>query len=147
MTDYCLGNLNIALRSLGAWNQAEYSGAAGALSLILTAGAPIGSPTKELWVTYKLMPLAGILSMLMSLGGTMVPTQAGAYNLKVSFTYGGIMATTNTGKDKKHSADSDDDNQGGYEETNIEDRLWRSLPGEFSGGQTMRVAHSTELCG
>jgi len=92
-TEYCLGNLSLALSSLGSLNGAEYGGAAGALSLLPTAGALIGSPTKELWVVYKLMPLAGLLSMFLSLGGTMVPTQAGAYDPKVSFTYGGMIAT------------------------------------------------------
>ena len=90
---FCLGNLSIALQELGALRQAEYSGAAGALSLLPTAGALIGSPTKELWVVYKLVPLAGFLSMCLSLGGTMVPTQAGAYDPKKSFTYDGLIAT------------------------------------------------------
>lgn len=101
-TDYCLGNLSLALHQLGTLNAAEYSGAAGALSLLPTAGALIGSPTKELWVVYKLMPLAGVLSMFLSLGGTMVPTQAGAYDPQVSFTYGGMIATTDTIAERRH---------------------------------------------
>ena len=86
-TEYCLGNLSLALRQLGSLNAAEYSGATAALSLLPTAGALIGSPTKELWIVYQLMPLAGILSVFLSLGGTMVPTDANAYNTKVSITY------------------------------------------------------------
>ena len=100
-TAYCLGNLSLAVGSLGNLNSADYSGAAGALSLLPTAGALIGSPTKELWVVFKLMPLAGVLSMFLSLGGTMVPTQAGAYDPKVSFTYGGMIATTEPRKQKE----------------------------------------------
>ncbi|KAL9010712.1 MAG: hypothetical protein Q9173_004382 [Seirophora scorigena] len=100
-TLYCLGNLSIALHQLGTLNAAEYNGAAGALSLLPTAGALIGSPTIELWVVYKLMPLAGILSVFLSLGGTMIPTGAGAYDPKVSFTYGGMIATTQLNAQKK----------------------------------------------
>ena len=92
-TEYCLGNLSLALRELGALNAAEYSGASAALSLLPTAGALIGSPAKELWVVYKLMPLSGVLSMFLSLGGTLVPENAGAYDPQASFTYGGLMAT------------------------------------------------------
>ncbi|KAL8717703.1 MAG: hypothetical protein Q9225_005079 [Loekoesia sp. 1 TL-2023] len=106
-TDYCLGNLSIALHQLGTLSSAEYNGAAGALSLLPTAGALIGSPTKELWVVYKLMPLAGILSMFLSLGGTMVPTQAGAYDPKVSFTYGGMIATTDQLAEKRRQQELD----------------------------------------
>ena len=92
-TEKCLRNLSVALKGLGSLNAAEYSGSAAALSLLPTAGALIGAPTKELWVVYKLMPLAGILSMCLSLGGTIVPPDAGAYDPKVLFTYGGLIAT------------------------------------------------------
>ncbi|KAL8796440.1 MAG: hypothetical protein Q9182_007373 [Xanthomendoza sp. 2 TL-2023] len=107
-TLYCLGNLSLALHELGTLNGAEYNGAAGALSLLPTAGALVGSPTKELWVVYKLMPLAGILSMFLSLGGTMVPTQAGAYDPKVSFTYGGMIATTDLIAEKRRQEELED---------------------------------------
>ncbi|KAI4287940.1 MAG: hypothetical protein L6R35_002802 [Caloplaca aegaea] len=107
-TAYCLGNLSVALHQLGTLNGAEYNGAAGALSLLPTAGALVGSPTKELWVVYKLMPLAGILSMFLSLGGTMVPTQAGAYDPKVSFTYGGMIATTSLIAEKRRQEELED---------------------------------------
>ena len=107
-TDFCLGNLSLALHELGVLNGAEYNGAAGALSLLPTAGALIGSPTKELWVVYKLMPLAGVLAMFLSLGGTMVPTQAGAYDPKVSFTYGGMIATTDLLAEKRRQQQMED---------------------------------------
>ena len=103
--EFCLGNLSIALQELGALRQAEYSGASGALSLLPTAGALIGSPTKELWVVYKLVPLAGFLSMCLSLGGTMVPTQAGAYDPKKSFTYDGLIATPDSVKRARQEID------------------------------------------
>lgn len=90
----CVGNLSVALHALGSLNAAEYNGAAGALSLLPTAGALIGSPTRELWVVFKLMPLAGVLSMCLSLGGTMVPSTAGEYNPNTAFSYGGMIATT-----------------------------------------------------
>lgn len=91
----CLQNLSAALGSVCPLREAENAGSAGALTLLPTAGALIGTPTKELWVVYKLMPLAGVLSMLLSLGGTMIPSQASEYEIKASgFSYGGLMATT-----------------------------------------------------
>lgn len=92
---HCLQNLSAALGSVCPLREAENAGSAGALTLLPTAGALIGTPTKELWVVYKLMPLAGVLSMLLSLGGTMIPSQASEYEIKASgFSYGGLMATT-----------------------------------------------------
>ncbi|KAH0551687.1 hypothetical protein GP486_007094 [Trichoglossum hirsutum] len=92
---YCIGNLSLALGELGPVVNAETAGAAGALSLLPTAGALIGAPAKELWLLYKLMPLAGVLSMLLSLGGNIVPTQSSDYELKASkFSYGGFIATS-----------------------------------------------------
>jgi hypothetical protein len=80
--------LSWVIEALGALSAAEYNGAAGALSLLPTAGALIGALTKELWVVYKLMPLAGVLTMFLSLGGTITPSQAGDYDPKASFSYG-----------------------------------------------------------
>lgn len=94
----CLGNLTYAISTLGALSSAEYGGAAGALSLLPTAGALIGSPTREMWVLYKLMPLAGFLSMLLSLGGNITPSKAGEYDPSRSFDYGGMMPNTYGGK-------------------------------------------------
>ncbi|KAL9608897.1 MAG: hypothetical protein Q9167_006293 [Letrouitia subvulpina] len=91
----CLQNLGQVLANVCPLRAAENAGSAGALTLLPTAGALIGMPTKELWVVYKLMPLAGVLSMLLSLGGTMIPSQASEYEIKASgFSYGGLMATT-----------------------------------------------------
>lgn len=69
---YYVGNLSIALSGLGAAYQAGASGATTLLTLLPTAGALIGTPTRELWILYKLMPLAGIASMVLSLGGNIV---------------------------------------------------------------------------
>ena len=50
---------------------------------------------------YKLMPLAGVLSIFLSLGGTLVPAQPGAYDPKVTYTYGGLMATNHSDEKKQ----------------------------------------------
>lgn len=92
-TKYCLGNLSMAIQQVTRVNAAEYNGAAGALSLLPTADALIGAPTKELWVVTKLMPVAGIFSMLLSLGGSMVPSAASEYNPSDTYTYEGMMST------------------------------------------------------
>lgn len=90
----CNEKLSLALSSAGSLAGATTNAASGALTLLPTAGALIGSPTKELWVVYKLMPLAGILSMLLSLGGSIVPSNASDYELNpATFYYGGMIAT------------------------------------------------------
>ena len=68
----CFGNLSLALSEIGSLYQAGSSGASGGLTLLPTAGALIGAPAKELWVLFKLVPVAGFLSMLLSLGGNIV---------------------------------------------------------------------------
>ena len=105
----CIGNLSMALSQVGPLLAAELNGAAGALSLLPTAGALIGAPAKELWVLYKLMPLAGVLSMLLSLGGNIVPTQTSDYKLKTSaFSYDGFIATSHAGEGKDEADDLKD---------------------------------------
>lgn len=86
---FCIGNLSIALNGVGAAYQAGSSGATTLLTLLPTAGALIGTPAKELWVLYKLVPLAGVLSMMLSLGGNIVPTQVNEYERVDSFSYQG----------------------------------------------------------
>ena len=91
----CLFNLNKVLaNNLLPLQMASAQASSGALTLLPTAGALIGAPSKELWVVYKLMPVAGVLSMMLSLGGNIVPTDASGYEMKVPrFSYGGLIAT------------------------------------------------------
>lgn len=90
----CLANLTAALDLVGQLNASEYNGAAGALSLLPTAGALLGSPTREMWIVYKLVPLAGLFSMFLSLGGSITPSNVGEYDPAEPFSYGGFMPTT-----------------------------------------------------
>ncbi|KAK6517417.1 hypothetical protein TWF281_004074 [Arthrobotrys megalospora] len=78
----CNYKLGVALAALGPNASASANGSAGALTLLPTVGAILGSPTKELWLLYKLMPLAGVTSMLLSLGGTIVPAQTSEYQVR-----------------------------------------------------------------
>lgn len=90
----CLSNLSWALQTLGELNAAEYSAAAGALNLVSTAGALIDAPTKEMRIVYKLMSIAGVLSMFLSLGETVTPSKAGDYDPKSRFSYSEIMPSS-----------------------------------------------------
>lgn len=90
--EQCFGNLSLALGSIGPIVSASSSGASGALTLLPTAGALIGAPAKELWILYKLVPLAGVFSMMLSLGGNIVPNTAGEYELE-GYNFGGVIAT------------------------------------------------------
>lgn len=76
----CLANLTAALEFMGQLNAAEYNGAAGALSLLPAAGALLGSPTHEMWIVYKLVSVAGVLSMFLSLGGSITPSNVSDYS-------------------------------------------------------------------
>ena len=69
----CVGNLSVALRQVGAAYEASSNGSTALLTLLPTAGALIGAPTKELWVLWNLVPIAGIFSIALSLGGNIVP--------------------------------------------------------------------------
>lgn len=90
---YCVGNLSVALQDVGAAYAAGSSGASGLLTLIPTAGALIGAPARELWVLYKLMPIAGLLSMTISLGGNIVPREVTDFERVDTFSYQGFVAT------------------------------------------------------
>ena len=91
--EFCVGNLSLALSGLGAAYQAGSAGATTLLTLVPTAGALIGAPAKELWVLYKLMPVAGVLSMLLSLGGNIVPMEVNQYERLDSFSYAGMVGS------------------------------------------------------
>lgn len=104
-TRQCFGNLSLALGSIGPISSASSSGASGALTLLPTAGALIGAPAKELWILYKLVPLAGVLSMLLSLGGNIVPNTAGEYELE-GYNYGGVIGTASGRDDDVASSQS-----------------------------------------
>ncbi|KAI3342153.1 hypothetical protein F4824DRAFT_495090 [Ustulina deusta] len=89
----CLENLTAALELVGQLSQAEYKGAADALSLLLTAGALLGAPTREMWILYKLVPFSGILSMFLSLGGSITSSNVGDYDPNKPFSFGGFVPT------------------------------------------------------
>lgn len=103
-TGYCYGNLSLALDGLGAAYLAGAAGASTLLTLLPTAGALIGAPARELWVLYKLMPVAGILSMMLSLGGNIVPLELNAYERTETFQHQGVAGVhsdeTSMPKDK-----------------------------------------------
>lgn len=90
--EQCFGNLSIVLGALGPITTASGGGSSGALTLLPTAGALIGTPAKELWILYKLVPIAGVLSMLLSLGGNIVPNTTDDYEHD-GYTYGGLIGT------------------------------------------------------
>lgn len=103
----CLSNLSWALNNSNQLSTAEYAGAAGALSLLPTASAILGAPTREMWVLFRLVPFAGILSMFLSLGGNVTPSKAGDYDPNTSYDYGGIMPTKPRRRHKRRKSEAD----------------------------------------
>ncbi|CAI6286912.1 unnamed protein product [Periconia digitata] len=87
---YCMGNLSLALEGVGAAYQASSSGSTTLLTLLPTVGALVGPPAKELWVLYKLVPLAGFFSSVLALGGSIVPQQVSEYASLEDFSYSGM---------------------------------------------------------
>jgi hypothetical protein len=103
----CVGNLSVALNV----GQAYSSGMASAntlLSLIPTAGVLIGAPAKELWVLYKLCPLAGVLSNMLALGGSIVPREVGEYEKISDFQYQGLVAVEDKNDDNTEDGQATD---------------------------------------
>lgn len=91
---YCSGNLSVALMEVGAAYQASSNGSTTLLTLLPTAGALIGAPAKELWVLYKLVPFAGFLASLLSLGGSIIPNQVSDYASLEDFSYSGMPSAS-----------------------------------------------------
>lgn len=126
----CLGNLTAALDMVGKLNEFECAGTSGALSLLPTAGALLGAPTRELWIVYKLAPLAGLLSLLLSLGGSITPSNFGDYDPDEPFSHGGFMPTnavTATGRAPRSRRASvgrrgGDDDDGEQQQKHLEGR-------------------------
>ena len=134
----CMVKLNAVLSAIGPLEQASTNASSGALTLLPTAGALIGAPTQELWMLYKLVPIAGVLSMMLSLGGNIVPTEASSYKKKVPrFSYMGLVRTrSNEAEIEEPEEVVDQDESDSQVFANMVERRAR----DFRGGQRfMRV--------
>ena len=89
----CTGNLSLALSQVGAAYQTSSNGSTNLLALLPTAGTLIGAPAKELWALYELIPLAGFLSIALSLGGNIIPQQVSDYTTLEDFSYKGMKSS------------------------------------------------------
>ena len=139
----CTVKLNAVLSAIGPVDQASTNASSGALTLLPTAGALIGAPTTELWLLYKLVPIAGVLSMMLSLGGNIVPTEASSYKKKLQeeevprFSYMGLVRTrSNEAKieEPEKAVDQDESDSQGF--ANMVERRANDLRG---GQRFMRV--------
>lgn len=68
----CEVNLEYVLSNLSSTRQLEYGAAATILALIPTIGALFGTPTGEIWALTRLLPFGGLLTMLLSFGGSLM---------------------------------------------------------------------------
>lgn len=75
----CLSNLQVTLSNLNQLRGAEYSGAAGVLSLLPTIGALLGAPTNEIWKLMNIVPFGGGIAMALSFGGAILPGKVEDY--------------------------------------------------------------------
>lgn len=90
----CLANLTIVLELVGQLSNAKYNSTAGALSLLLMAKALLSMPTHKIQIVYKLVLLASIFSMFLSLSRSIMLSNVGKYNPLEPFSYSGYMLTT-----------------------------------------------------
>lgn len=75
----CYASLQAVLEQLIALRQAEYSGATSLLTLLPTVGVLLGAQTTEIWMMLMIVPFGGWLTMLVSFGGSMMPTRVEDY--------------------------------------------------------------------
>lgn len=75
----CYNSLIATLGSIINIRLAEYSGVAGVLSLLPAIGALLGAPTNEIWRLWTVIPFGGVLTMLLSFGGAILPIKIEDY--------------------------------------------------------------------
>lgn len=80
----CYNSLIATLNSLINIRAAEYNGAAGVLSLLPTIGALLGAPTNEIWRLWTVVPFGGVLTMLLSFGGAILPIKIEDYERDIA---------------------------------------------------------------
>lgn len=75
----CRNSLQFTLDSLDSLHAAEYSAGATILTLLPTLGALFGTTTSDIWILLQALPFGGVMALLLSLGGSMMPAKLGAY--------------------------------------------------------------------
>ena len=80
----CYDSLIATLNSIINIRLAEYSGSAGVLSLLPTIGALLGAPTNEIWRLWTVVPFGGVLTMLLSFGGAILPIKIEDYERDIA---------------------------------------------------------------
>lgn len=83
-TAKCYDSLIATLNSVINIRLAEYSGSAGVLSLLPTIGALLGAPTNEIWRLWTVVPFGGVLTMMLSFGGAILPIKIEDYERDLS---------------------------------------------------------------
>ena len=80
----CYDSLIATLASILNIRAAEYNGSAGVLSLLPTIGALLGAPTNEIWRLWTVVPFGGVLTMLLSFGGAILPIKIEDYERDIA---------------------------------------------------------------
>ena len=80
----CYATLLNTLGQINHLRAAEYNGAAGVLSLLPTIGALLGAPTNEVWRLWTVVPFGGVLTMLLSFGGAILPIKIEDYERDIA---------------------------------------------------------------
>ena len=82
--ELCYDSLIATIDSLIVIRAAEYNGAAGTLALLPTVGALLGAPTNEIWRLWTVIPLGGVLTMMLSFGGAILPIKIEDYERDIA---------------------------------------------------------------
>ncbi|KAF4625809.1 hypothetical protein G7Y89_g12354 [Cudoniella acicularis] len=127
----CRVNLIAVLGDIDGIHAAEYSASASVLALLPTIGALFGTPTSEIWTLLTVLPFGGGLAMLLSFGGTIMPTRIVDY--QTAFAMHGISI----GHVGKHAQDYDLGTRDEDERHNLEELEEREIRDQQEGLRSM----------
>lgn len=98
--EQCSLLLEATLGALDQRHSVEYNAASSILALLPTIGALFGTPNSEIWMLSTIFPIGGVLAMLLSFGGSIMPSKVEEYESALA------AQSVSIGKeDKNHRGD------------------------------------------
>lgn len=145
--EQCYDSLIATLNSIINIRLAEYSGSAGVLSLLPTIGALLGAPTNEIWRLWTVVPFGGVLTMMLSFGGAILPIKIEDYERDLS-RGNGLIGKIVSFRSPTHGDAPEDEIGGKIDQLGdkLRDRMARKIPrANFNGTLTMGLMGMASL--